>query len=116
MDYISIESKLMVTIMANEIQVGKTVSFRPSEYDAEVMRKIQARHPHITDAGGLLREGLRQWDIESTDENSKSKRLARIEDQIGRMAEDMSAMRAEISELRRLLFDALLGKKDGDNG
>lgn len=93
-----------------DIEAGKTVSFRPSEYDASVMRKIQERHPHITDAAGLLREGLRQWDIEATDENSKSKRLARMETGIEAMAAEISALRAEVSELRRLLFEALIVK------
>lgn len=91
-----------------EIEAGKTVSFRPSEYDASVMRKIQERHPHITDAAGLLREGLRQWDLEATDENSKSKRLAKMEASVESMAAEIAALRVEVSELRKLLFEALL--------
>lgn len=93
-----------------EIETGKVVSFRPSEYDAAVMRKIQERHPHLPDAASILREGLRQWDIEATDENSKSKRLARMEATIETMAAEMAALRAEVSELRKLLFEALVTK------
>lgn len=67
------------------VEPGKTISFRPSEYDARILDLIQEKNPHIDNVIGLLREAFRRWEIESLDENSKSKRLARMEQRLERV-------------------------------
>lgn len=67
------------------IEPGKTISFRPSEYDARILDLIQEKNPHIDNVVALIREAFRRWEIESLDENSKSKRLARMEERLERV-------------------------------
>lgn len=64
------------------MEIKKQILFRPTKYDEDVLLKISERHPHIPDMAGLIREALRIWDIESTDSNSKGKRLQRIEEAV----------------------------------
>lgn len=61
------------------LELSDRIAIRLTEYDREVLTKIAATHPHIADIAGLAREALRQWDITHSDENSKGKRLERIE-------------------------------------
>lgn len=61
------------------MEFSDRVAIRLTDYDKEVLEKISKTHPHIPDLAGLAREALRQWDISHTDENSKGKRLERIE-------------------------------------
>lgn len=78
-----------------------------------MLNGIQERNPHIPDAAGLLREALHRWHIEATDENSKTRRLERMEAAQGRMADEIAGLRQEIAELRRMLFEALR-RPDGE--
>lgn len=59
--------------------LGRPVSFRPSEYDVEVLHDIQSKNPQLTNTNDLIRHALRIYHVEATDSNSKSKRLERIE-------------------------------------
>lgn len=61
------------------VSPGKNVSFRPSEYDVDVLKDIHAKNPHLTNTNDLIRHALRIYHMEATDANSKSKRLERIE-------------------------------------
>ncbi len=61
------------------VVIGKTISYRPSEYDTQVLEDIHSKNPHLTNANDLIRHALRIYHMEATDANSKSKRLERIE-------------------------------------
>ena len=61
------------------VELSDRIAIRLTEYDREVLTRISTTHPHIADLAGLAREALRQWDISHSDENSKGKRLERIE-------------------------------------
>ncbi len=51
--------------MKNEIdlEAGKTIGFRPTVYDVDVLRSIHESHPEMTDASSLIRKALREYQI-----------------------------------------------------
>lgn len=44
------------------IEVGKVLSFRPTDYDARVLSMIAESHPEIPDVGDLIRKALREYE------------------------------------------------------
>lgn len=61
------------------VDIPERFAIRLTEYDQQALREIAGKNPHIPDVSGLMREALFQWVINATDENSKGKRLERVE-------------------------------------
>lgn len=55
--------------MRNEIdlEVGKTIGFRPTAYDVGVLQSIHESHPEMPDASSLIRKALREYQISRDD-------------------------------------------------
>ena len=70
----TVEGKYMDIVV-----IGKTISYRPSEYDTQVLEDIHSKNPHLTNANDLICHALCIYHMEATYANSKSKRLERIE-------------------------------------
>lgn len=65
--------------------LNKPITFRPTEYDVKILSQIAERNPQLSTPSDLLRVALRTYDVESNDENSKGKRLQRIEERLDRL-------------------------------
>ena len=83
-------------------ELSDRVTIRLTEYDRDVFRKIAETHPHIADLAGLAREALRLWDIAHSDENSKGKRLERIERLQLEMMERLISLENKIEKLNHV--------------
>ena len=79
--------------------LSRQVSFRPSEYDVEVLRDIQTKNPQLTNTNDLIRHALRVYHIETTDANSKGKRLERIEQTQVQILERLLSLENKIEKL-----------------
>ena len=80
------------------VEENKLISFRPSEYDAKILNQMSEKNPQITSASDLIRLAIRVYDIESSDQNSKSKRLDRLE-------ERLAALESKVELLIKLIQD-----------
>lgn len=81
------------------LELSDRIAIRLTEYDREVLTKIAATHPHIADIAGLAREAFRLWDITHSDENSKGRRLERIERMQIEMMERLLSLENKIEKL-----------------
>lgn len=80
------------------VEENKLISFRPSGYDAKILNQMSENNPQITSASDLIRLAIRVYDIESSDQNSKSKRLDRLE-------ERLAALESKVELLIKLIQD-----------
>lgn len=75
------------------------VSIRLSEYDKQVLTKVAEGNPHLTDIADLARHAWRHWHIDQTDENSKSKRLERVEHRTEEILERLISLENKIERM-----------------
>lgn len=81
------------------MDIPNQITVRLTDYDKKVLNRISESHPHISDLAGLAREMWHQWYISQTDENSKGKRLERIERMQGEMMERLISLENKIEKL-----------------
>lgn len=81
--------------MENELK--KPVSFRPSDYDAIVLERIQKENPQITNVSDLLRLALRMYVVRQEEIESGKSRLEAVE--------------SEVKELREAVLKLALSQK-----
>lgn len=72
----------------------KQITFRPTEYDTRILTQIMEKNPQLSTPSDLLRVALRTYDVEANDENSKSKRLQRIEERLDRLEAKLESLLA----------------------
>lgn len=84
------------------LELSDRIAIRLTEYDREVLNRIATTHPHIADIAGLAREALRQWDVTHSDENSKGRRLERIERMQSEMMERLISLENKVERLAKV--------------
>lgn len=57
-----------------------------------ILGQIMERNPHISTPSDLIRVAIRTYDLEANDENSKGKRLQRIEERLDRLEAKLEAL------------------------
>lgn len=82
--------------------LSRQVSFRPSEYDVEVLKDIQQKNPHLNNTNDLIRHALRIYHVETTDSNSKGKRLERIEHVQMQILERLLSLENKVERLAKV--------------
>lgn len=74
-----------------QIEPGRTISFRPTQWDAEVLESVSERNPDLTDVSALLRHLLRFW----TNEHEKQSEVERLRSEMNARLERIEAILAE---------------------
>ena len=80
------------------MEIPNQITVRLTEYDKKVISALSESHPHIADLAGLAREMWHQWYLTQT-ENSKGKRLERIERMQVEMMERLLSLENKIEKL-----------------
>lgn len=81
--------------MENELK--KPVSFRPSDYDAIVLERIQKENPQITNVSDLLRLALRMYVVR--------------QEEIEARQSEIEIVKSEVKELKEAVLKLALSQK-----